>query len=131
EIDAAFATFVRERPEAAFVGLDVFFIGRRVQLVNLASRHAPPATANYRIARGSSVSRKRRSPNGRYGTYVARCQRHSGLMFAARMTLAHFAVSSATNFAKSTGELASGVPPNSTSRVLMLGSTSATLISAF
>jgi putative tryptophan/tyrosine transport system substrate-binding protein len=44
EIDAAFATFVRERPDAVFVGLDVFFIGRRVQLVNLASRHALPAT---------------------------------------------------------------------------------------
>jgi putative ABC transport system substrate-binding protein len=36
EIDAAFATFVRERPDAVFVGLDVFFIGRRAQLVNLA-----------------------------------------------------------------------------------------------
>jgi putative ABC transport system substrate-binding protein len=44
EIDAAFATFVRERPDAVFVGLDVFFIGRRAQLVNLASRHALPAT---------------------------------------------------------------------------------------
>jgi putative ABC transport system substrate-binding protein len=44
EIDAAFATFVRERPDAVFVGLDVFFNGRRAQLVNLASRHAVPAT---------------------------------------------------------------------------------------
>jgi putative ABC transport system substrate-binding protein len=44
EIDAAFATFVRERPNAVFVGLDVFFISRRAQLVNLASRHALPAT---------------------------------------------------------------------------------------
>jgi ABC-type uncharacterized transport system substrate-binding protein len=44
EIDAAFATFVRERPEAVFVGIDVFFISRRAQLVNLASRHAVPAT---------------------------------------------------------------------------------------
>src|SRR5262249_8105053 len=44
EIDAAFATFVRERPNALVVGLDVFFISRRAQLVNLASRHALPAT---------------------------------------------------------------------------------------
>jgi ABC-type uncharacterized transport system substrate-binding protein len=44
EIDAAFATFVRERPEAVFVGIDVFFISRRAQLVNLASRHAVPTT---------------------------------------------------------------------------------------
>ena len=44
EIDAAFATFVRERPDAVFVGLDPFLISRRAQLVNLASRHALPAT---------------------------------------------------------------------------------------
>jgi putative tryptophan/tyrosine transport system substrate-binding protein len=44
EIDAAFATFVRERPDAVLVGIDVFFNSRRAQLVNLASRHAVPAT---------------------------------------------------------------------------------------
>jgi putative tryptophan/tyrosine transport system substrate-binding protein len=44
EINAAFATFVRERPDAIFVGGDPFFTGRRVQLVHLASRHAIPAT---------------------------------------------------------------------------------------
>src|SRR5262249_42011550 len=43
EIDAAFATFVRERPDALFVVPDAFFAGRRVQLANLASRHAIPA----------------------------------------------------------------------------------------
>jgi putative ABC transport system substrate-binding protein len=48
EIDAAFATFVRERPDAVFVGLDVFFISRRAQLVNLASCHALPATYHLR-----------------------------------------------------------------------------------
>jgi putative ABC transport system substrate-binding protein len=44
EIDAAFANFARERPDALFVGADAFFNGRRVQLVNLASRHAVPAS---------------------------------------------------------------------------------------
>ena len=44
EIDAAFATLVRERPDALFVGTDTFFTSRRVQLVNLATRHAIPAT---------------------------------------------------------------------------------------
>ena len=39
EIDAAFATFVRERPDALFVGPDPFFNSRRVQLV--ASGDAP------------------------------------------------------------------------------------------
>jgi len=43
EIDAAFARFGRERPDAVFVGLDTFFNSRRAQLVNLASRHALPA----------------------------------------------------------------------------------------
>ena len=33
EIDAAFATLVRERPDALFVGPDAFFISRRVQIV--------------------------------------------------------------------------------------------------
>jgi ABC-type uncharacterized transport system substrate-binding protein len=44
EINAAFATFVRDRPDALFVGLDAFLNNRRVQLVNLASRHTLPAT---------------------------------------------------------------------------------------
>ena len=48
EIDAAFATFVRERPDALFVGGDSFFGSRRFQLVNLASRHAVPATFSNR-----------------------------------------------------------------------------------
>jgi putative ABC transport system substrate-binding protein len=48
EIDAAFATFVRERPDALFVSLDAFFTSRRVQLVHLSTRHAVPATYVWR-----------------------------------------------------------------------------------
>jgi ABC-type uncharacterized transport system substrate-binding protein len=44
EINAAFATFVREQPDALFVGNDPFFTSRRVQLAALAARHAVPAT---------------------------------------------------------------------------------------
>jgi ABC-type uncharacterized transport system substrate-binding protein len=44
EIDAAFASFVRERPDALFVDSGPFFTARRVQLVQLAARHAIPAT---------------------------------------------------------------------------------------
>jgi putative ABC transport system substrate-binding protein len=42
EIDVTFASFVRERPDALFVSTDTFFSSRRVQLVNLASRHGIP-----------------------------------------------------------------------------------------
>jgi ABC-type uncharacterized transport system substrate-binding protein len=44
EIDAAFDTFARERPDAPFVNPDPFFSSRRVQLVHLASHHRVPAT---------------------------------------------------------------------------------------
>jgi putative ABC transport system substrate-binding protein len=44
EIDAAFATLARARPDALFVGPDPFFYGRRGQLALLAARHAIPAS---------------------------------------------------------------------------------------
>jgi putative tryptophan/tyrosine transport system substrate-binding protein len=44
EIDAAFATFVRERPDALFVSADPFFTSRRVQLSTMAAHHAVPST---------------------------------------------------------------------------------------
>ena len=43
EIETAFATFVRDRPDALFVSLDPLFTGQRVQVVQLAARHAVPA----------------------------------------------------------------------------------------
>jgi putative tryptophan/tyrosine transport system substrate-binding protein len=48
EIDAVFATFARERPDAVFVGQDAFFNGRRLQLANWASRHSLPMTSGSR-----------------------------------------------------------------------------------
>jgi putative ABC transport system substrate-binding protein len=51
EIDAAFAAFGRERPDAVFVGQDGFFNSRRLQLANMAARHAVPmASASRDIA---------------------------------------------------------------------------------
>jgi putative ABC transport system substrate-binding protein len=44
EIDAAFATFAHERPDALFTSSSPFFSSRRVQLTQLATRHAVPAT---------------------------------------------------------------------------------------
>ncbi|MGC2715712.1 MAG: ABC transporter substrate-binding protein [Pseudolabrys sp.] len=43
EIDAAFAAFERDRPDALFVAADPFFNSRRLQLSLLAMRHAVPA----------------------------------------------------------------------------------------
>jgi putative ABC transport system substrate-binding protein len=44
EIDAAFATFAHERPDALFVSSSAYLTSRRVQLTQLAARHAIPAT---------------------------------------------------------------------------------------
>jgi len=43
EIEAAFATLVRDRADALFVAPDSFFSSRRVQLATLATRHGVPA----------------------------------------------------------------------------------------
>jgi putative tryptophan/tyrosine transport system substrate-binding protein len=43
ELDAAFATLMSERSDALFVGSTPFLFDRRVQLAQLAARHAVPA----------------------------------------------------------------------------------------
>ena len=54
---------------------------------------------------------------------------HSGLMFAARITLPHFSVSSATNFVRTAEGAGNGSMPRSASRVFVLSSARALLIS--
>jgi putative tryptophan/tyrosine transport system substrate-binding protein len=44
EIEAAFATLVRDRADALYVAGDVFFTSRRVQFATLAAHHRIPAT---------------------------------------------------------------------------------------
>jgi putative ABC transport system substrate-binding protein len=72
EIDAAFAKLVRDRADALFVGGDPFFSIRRVQLVNLASRHGIPAAFSSREFPevGALMS---------YGTNIADAWRQAGL----------------------------------------------------
>ena len=48
EIDAAFATIERERPDALFVTGDAFFVSRAVQLATLTARSRIPATYSLR-----------------------------------------------------------------------------------
>jgi putative ABC transport system substrate-binding protein len=48
EIEAAFATIVRDRADALFVAPDGFFTSRRVQFATLAARHAIPAAYSNR-----------------------------------------------------------------------------------
>jgi putative tryptophan/tyrosine transport system substrate-binding protein len=58
EIEAAFATLARERPDALFVAGDGFFYGRRVQLAILAAHNRIPATYSGReyVAVGGLMS---------------------------------------------------------------------------
>jgi putative ABC transport system substrate-binding protein len=64
EIDATFASFARERPDALFVAPDAFFASRAVQFVTLAARDRIPATYSERdtVAAGGLMS---------YGTDLA------------------------------------------------------------
>ena len=50
EINAAFASLMRERPDALLFGSDPFLTSRRVQLILLATRHAVPAIYETREA---------------------------------------------------------------------------------
>jgi putative tryptophan/tyrosine transport system substrate-binding protein len=58
EIDAAFATLARERPDALFVSANGFFGSRRVQIVTLAARDRIPAAYPQRedVAAGGLMS---------------------------------------------------------------------------
>jgi putative tryptophan/tyrosine transport system substrate-binding protein len=72
EIDAAFATFVRERPDALFVSGGPLLLSRRVQLALLAARHAVPASYGAReyVEIGGLMS---------YGANVADAYRQVGV----------------------------------------------------
>jgi len=48
EIEAAFTSFMHERPDILFVGPDPYFYGRRVQLAVLAASHRIPAAYSQR-----------------------------------------------------------------------------------
>ena len=56
EIDAAFATFVHDRPDALFISGSTLFNARRVQLAHWATHHKLPATYS-----GRAICRSRRA----------------------------------------------------------------------
>ena len=72
EIDAAFATFARERPDAISVSSGPLFNSRRVQLVHLATRYAIPA---------AYVGRQYTQAGGlmSYGASLAHANRQAGV----------------------------------------------------
>ena len=72
EIEAAFASFMRERPDALFVGNGAYFYSRRVQLTHLATRHTIVATYSERqyVEAGGLMS---------YGTNIMEAYRQIGV----------------------------------------------------
>jgi putative ABC transport system substrate-binding protein len=72
EIYAVFATIVRERFDAVFLGSDPFFTSRRVQLATLAARYAIPMACQARevVEVGGLVS---------YGANIADAFRQAGI----------------------------------------------------
>jgi putative tryptophan/tyrosine transport system substrate-binding protein len=72
EIDAAFATFARERPDALFVAADALFTSRRGQFATLTARDKIPAAYANRdiVAAGGLMS---------YGTDIADMFRQVGV----------------------------------------------------
>jgi putative ABC transport system substrate-binding protein len=65
EIDAAFATFARERPDALFVAPDGFFGSRSVQIATLAARGGIPAAYSVRdfvVAGGLKLRNRQHLP---------------------------------------------------------------------
>ena len=72
EIDAAFATLARDRPDALFVAPDGFFASRRVQFATLTARDKIPAAYANRdfVAAGGLMS---------YGTDLADMFRQVGV----------------------------------------------------
>jgi putative ABC transport system substrate-binding protein len=72
EIEAAFATLVRDRSDALFVAPDSFFVSRRVQFATLATRHGVPAAYSLReyVVAGGLMS---------YGTDVLENWRQVGV----------------------------------------------------
>jgi putative ABC transport system substrate-binding protein len=72
EIEAAFATMVRDRADALFLAPDAFFVSRRGQLATLAARDRMPTSCSNRemVEAGLLMS---------YGTNVADMFRHVGI----------------------------------------------------
>jgi putative tryptophan/tyrosine transport system substrate-binding protein len=72
EIEAAFASFVHERPDALFVGTDPYFYSRRVQFAVLAAQHTIPSTYSQRdfVEAGGLMS---------YGTNAGDAYRQMGV----------------------------------------------------
>jgi len=77
DINVAFAAFAHERPDALFVSADPVFVVHRVQLANLAARHAIPSSFSVRdiVEAGGLMS---------YGTNISDAYRQIGV-YAGRM----------------------------------------------
>src|SRR4029077_1985031 len=100
---------------------------RRTRIEHILSALPPLATEERTFGIGTSVPKAVIFAERNVMEYWP--DDHSGLMLAARITLAHFSVSSAISFSKSAGESASAAPRRAASRALILGSARPALIS--
>src|SRR5215467_11945806 len=107
----------------------------RQRLCGRRGRHGHGSTSPGRISRAPATGLVTRSTTLKQvagidrGMSTRMDRPHSTLILASRITLPHFAVSSANSLAKSAGEPGSGVPPSSVMRAFILGSEKAALSS--
>src|SRR4029077_10909525 len=92
-------------------------------------RCSKTASSFDQVVHGTGTGHSRNGTLWNFGGLDVRLA-HSGLMLAERITLPHFSVSSPINLRKSVGEPASGGPPKSASRALILASANEALISS-
>src|SRR4029078_6118969 len=83
-------------------------------------RCSKTASSFDQVVHGTGTGHSRNGTLWNFGALDVRLA-HSGLMWAERITLPHFSVSSPINLRKSVGEPASGGAPKSASRPLILG----------
>ena len=91
EIDAAYATFAGERPDALFISSGPFFSDRRVQMAHLSTRYALPAIHGSRLYAevGGLISYSNDLKERHLGVSVAALAKHGAVSAQTCVTMAN------------------------------------------